>query len=315
VEDEPLCIRTILPYEGKLTIRDVLASQHFELYFFDDLTREMLNFSIFNTDKRIANLNFVPQEARGRDDAKIIQNFNNWFSNRTDSDDKNAMTIKLKEVIYEPRIIMDLTHPNIGLITSELERTIAGKPQEQDIAIAFQNNLNCVVYLNPEKQDSKKEICDVLISLDNKLIIVQAKDSPNIEATITSRSIERKIKSVQKHIVKASKQLKGAISYIQKQPTFSFICNDRKVELPLSSISLIGLIVVTELIDYGFDSENVLKVSKETGVSCVLLEHSRLLTLLHHSNNNQEFLGILETIVAYSQEHNCFPNEYYLKRS
>ena len=75
---------------------------------------------------------------------------------------------------------------------------------------------NSIVFLNPIREDTGTELTDVLAVTEEVVLLIQAKDSPNTEASLR-RPIDRTRSVIRSHIDKAAKQLRGAIAKMQSR--------------------------------------------------------------------------------------------------
>ena len=131
-----------------------------------------------------------------------------WFGSRTREDDDEAITVRLVKNPYgeslafqDVRFPLHQHHGAKGFSTSLLEREEPGSFQEEDIikclSMCFPQDH---IYHSPLRTTDKEEICDVMVINDDRVLIIQAKDSPNIERivqgspplsrTLTRRPIE-----------------------------------------------------------------------------------------------------------------------------
>lgn len=205
----------------------LLSQPEFDVYFFDEHDREMMGVRARNTDAErfrteIEAARFGTYE-RG-DFHEIIQRLERRFSVRDAADDAKAFTITLGERLYPDDFVFidgrDEPYQFQGADQSAamtlLEREAPGPFQERDIAAMLGRVFdNSSIYLNPIRDDTGKELTDVLIVTDEEMLFIQAKDSPNTEASLR-RTIGRKRTAIRSHIGKAAKQLGGAMGHALK---------------------------------------------------------------------------------------------------
>ena len=140
------------------------------------------------------------------------------------------------------------------LITVSLKRpaAVSGSMYETDIALllsrVFESN---EIYLNPFRVDTNKELTDRLIFTDRVMLFIQAKDSPNT-SEILERSIEKKLKTIRKHIVKATNQMRGALTYAQENKGVTIVSENSSIKIDLGKRAIIGIVMVAELFEDDF---------------------------------------------------------------
>lgn len=156
--------------------------------------------------------------------------------------------------------------------------------------------------------DTERELTDVLVYTDQVMLFIQAKDSPNTEAALR-RSVERKQSATRAHIEKASKQLRGAINYAERNGAV-FICTaDGTVTLPIGGRQLFGLVVVREMFDndYAACSAPVLKAARSLRHPAVLLDYSGLHIMARNLHSSACFINGLHQMFAVAIEREEFP--------
>ena len=216
--DEPLTIRTPL-FDEKFTrdVLEVLSSDSLDVHFFDEHNRELLAFRAKNPGAKrfrsIANtMHFVtPTLALARqfhDDMPIR------FGARSAADDKAALTINLMESLFPHNLHLQSQNP--------------GAFNERDIAMSLHRPFGRNhVYRNPVRADNGREFVDVLVATEKTVLLIQAKDSPDTESTL-SRSIGRKKATAAAHIRKAAAQLKGSINYLRSNSSVEVITDGQR---------------------------------------------------------------------------------------
>jgi len=240
------------------------------------------------------------------------------FAYRTVIEDDDAFTIHLGERLYDDDLaIIDARDESTGFQTIEspisittLEREGSpGSMQERDIAQLMARMFTAdQIFLNPFRIDTDREITDVLVVSENYLIFIQAKDSPNTEK-ILSRKIQRKRETIRAHISKATKQIRGALSYAQTNNEMVLKGNDENISIPTTGKQLVGLVIVKELFDdeYIECSAPILKVIRDLEVPIALLDFSQLHTLTHNFSNSDELIDGLYNMVDIALENDQFP--------
>ena len=321
--DEPLVIKTPL-FKGDEMLRDislVLAQNKFELYFFDEHNRELMGVNAINADferfsSEISKASFV--ELNRPEIWTVIKRLDDRFGMRDSNDDACAYTISLEERLYPDDLcITDIRNQFFGFNDSEqsiamvsLEREgDPGPMQERDIAImmgrVFDSN---GIYINPYRNDTNKELTDILVVTDKNILFIQAKDSPNTEE-ILSRSIDRKRKTIRSHIKKASDQLQGALTYARDNGCVVIKSADKPITISLAERQLVGLVLVREMFDddYPECSSPVLKVVRSLELPSVLLDYAGLHIMTQNLTSPMRFINGLFNMLDVGLDNNAFP--------
>ena len=201
--DEPLVLRTLL-FDEPLgnDLLELLTYEEFEAYFFDEHGREWMSYrssvhdksSLIATGQEFGLLTYHPQTVNS-----IYESLDMWFACRTAEDDANAIKVVFEEELHPSDIlILDVRHNDHnyfgsgGYSHSSLKREVPGYYQERDIIACLKRAFGgAQLALNPMRRDNGKEFVDILAVSHNHLLLVQAKDSPNTEVSL-SRTIERK---------------------------------------------------------------------------------------------------------------------------
>lgn len=326
--DEPLVLYTPL-YSGDELLSDLvstLSQSTFHLYFFDEHDRELMGIEAYihnieefkESIKSSAFRKFNQKELKD-----ILELMNDWFSKRTDSDDKNAFIIKFKKLLYPDDIFIIETRPEINSFHgardkpsfTTLERNEPGEFQEHDLA----RMLNRIfpddsIFLNPYRVDTEKELTDVLCVWQKFVLIIQAKDSPNNEPTI-HRTIERKHAIIRSHIKKGTAQLKGTISYVKSQKNLSINTVNGNTSIELKNSLPIGFVIVKELFDDDFSecSSPVLAIANNLEVPCLLFDYSSFHLLTLNCKIPEQFINAIRLIWLSALENGQFPRPRFLQ--
>ena len=301
--DEPLIIRTPL-FMDEFTddFKLLLSSDSFYVHFFDEHSRELLSFRAENPSYhrfRILSslMGFVsPTLGRAR---QVLDAIDSWFGARTSSDDDAAFSIYLRERRFPDCLTENVDNP--------------GELNELDIAMALHRNFETnQVIQNPIRADNRREFVDVLVETPNTLVLIQAKDSPRTESTL-SRNITRKKDISAKHVKKATRQLKGSIDYLQSEDQVEIIADGKFHNVDTSGRDIYGLVIVKELFDADrpISSTPVLSIFDETGIPCILLDQNEFQQLTFFRNNEQGFLAALEDIFSVAYVHRAFPRSRF----
>ena len=301
--DEPLVIRTPL-FNEEIT-RDflqLLSSDSFNVHIFDELSRELFGFRAENPNAHrfrvLSNtMSFVsPNLERAR---QVLDDMQSWFGARSSSDDAAAFNIHLRERLFPDSIAENVNNP--------------GDLNEPDIAMALHRPFRSdQVFSNPVRADKGQEFVDVLVSTAKTVILIQAKDSPSSASALT-RKITRKINTTAKHVRKASRQLQGSINYLQSGDPIEIIIDGKRRSVSMSGRDVLGLVIVKELFDQEQPacSPPVLTVSDETGIPCILLDHTDFQQLTFFRTTEESFVETLKEIFSVACAHGVFPRSRF----
>ena len=170
------------------------------------------------------------------------------------------------------------------------------------------------IFLNPLRADNCEEFVDVMVVTPTRLLLIQAKDSPNTEE-ILRRPIERKISTVLRHLRKATSQLRGSISYVESNDPVVVQCGDASHAIAAGNLEVIALVIVKELFptEYRSYSQLAFEVFDETGVPCLIQDYSQFHDLTHHRRTEPGFFDTLDETMAFALYHDEFPrNRFWL---
>ncbi len=318
--DEPLVIRTpLLDDEMGSGIFDLLCLDEFDIHFFDEQDRELLGYRVqsktadsFRSSRdtiRLASPMYIPS-------TKIDDQMSEFISNRSQGDDENAIVVDLMEELFpsdfmtwdirsEVNSYQGRRHP---MVTS-LERGDPGVFSELDIVnMLLRGFPSDQVFLNPLRADNGREFVDVMVATRDNLLLIQAKDSPNTEESL-SRPIERKISTVLRHLRKATSQLLGSISYVQSSDPFIVRCGDAVHRIASGSLNVTSLIIARELFptEYKSYSQLAFKVFDDTRVPCFIQDYSQFHCLTHHRRTEEGFFDTLDEIFMFAICQDEFP--------
>jgi hypothetical protein len=320
--DEPIVIKS-LQFAGDEFLHDLsrLFSQlEFEVYFFDEHNRELLGVLASNPEaarfhSELSRATF-PEEDLSQLET-MTRRLEQRFAVRSTDDDHKAFTIKLGERLYPDDIMFFDARDGayrfndaegVPAITS-LEREHPGHYQERDIALMMGRLFREEsIFLNPIRDDTGKELTDVMIVADEVMIFVQAKDSPNTEAALR-RSIERKRSAIRSHIDKATKQLRGALSYASQNGGVTIRRPAGPATIPLGEKQLVGLVIVREMFDddYPACSAPILDLVRSQKYPCILLDYSGLHLIARNVGSAAKLVAGLFNMLGLALDHDQFP--------
>lgn len=300
--DEPLVVRTPLLDEplGK-DLLELLTYDELEVYFFDELGREWMSHrasvhdkgSLITTGEEFGLLTFHPNTVDS-----IYENLETWFGYRSAEDDENAIRVVFEEELSPSNIfILDTSaeghdyHGSGGYSHSTLERENPGYFQERDIVACLKRAFpGPQLALNPMRRDNGKEFADIIAINDTHLLLVQAKDSPNTEASL-ARTIDRKRRSSRSQIKKGVNQAKGAASYARGRLSLELSIGGVEFDADVKDKKLVSLVVVQEMFtDEGNSFVTRYREMEGLTDSFVLLDYAALSSFCHEFPDEQELL-------------------------
>ena len=325
-DDEPLVIATML-FSGDDLLTDVvsvLSEPEFNLYFFDEHNREWMGVRAINSDmdrcrRELATSTFTPCSMATYVD--LTNRLHQRFAVRDEEDDRAAFTLTFGERLYpDDLVILDVrpeahqfreaqSHPAIA----QLIREMPGPSRERDIAVLLSRVFPAEsIHLNPFRADTARELTDVMVVTDREILFVEAKDSPNTAISL-SRSLERKRQAVQKHIEKATKQLRGALSYAQHRRGVTIQTTNGPVTVPLDGRQLLGLVVVSEMFDDNqfANSEPLLDLVDNLRLPVMLIDYAGLHTITLNLRTPEGFVDALHNLFDVAIEHRRFPRSIW----
>lgn len=319
VEDEPLVIYTpLFVDEDTSKLVDMLTQPTLDIHFFDEQGREWLGYTCSLT---------CPSIAKDRIERGCLLPFNLnlarlaqmqlrvWFGTRRQSDDQDAISVDFQESHFADDLVILDARPDNHLYQggesfsfSQLERQEPGAFQERDIAHLLGRLFDLKdIYMNPRRMTDREEIADLLVLTDAEIIIVQAKDSPNTEQVLRN-TIDRKKLTAQKALIKAIKQVRGALRYMQSASPFEMIVGNLVVPVKMKGRRVRALIVVKELFndEFGAYSPPLLQLSRETGIPCIALDYAELQAYTAMSSR-EKFFEAFDLVYKHGQEAGQLP--------
>ena len=324
-DGEPLCVRSPLcDDEFARDLFQLLIMKHFEVYFFDEHSRELLSYLVKNSDAikflRILNHNKLAQHKEFERSLFPLGQFDDilmdWFSRRSSIDDAKSLSIKCIRTLFPDDIHIFNANPKINSyhgqkrpIDTILERQDPGFFNELDIVYALHRTFSGnQIYLNPFRVDVPREFVDVLVAAKKYFLLIQAKDSPNTEATI-SRTIDRKKLVSLSHVEKAASQIRGSISYVKSNRDLEIFVDHEKISITTASRFLVGLIIVRELFDDLQSNYNtyIQEIIHDTGVPCFLMDYFSFHLLTHYYRTEGNFIDIICKNIELAAAENRVP--------
>ena len=301
--DEPVVIRTpLVNDEIPRNLVGLLSSDCFYVHFFDEHNRELLGVRVENPDAHrfrvlsdaIRFLSPTLDQAR-----QALDGMQSWVGARSPSDDAAAFTVRLRERLFPDSLEENVENP--------------GDFNEPDIAMALHRPFRGdQVFSNPIRTDNGREFVDVLVATIRTLLLIQAKDSPSTESGLT-RTIDRKKATAAKHVRSASAQLKGSINHLRSGQSIEIVTEGKDRRVSMSGRDVFGLVIVSELFDpeRPVCSPPVLTVFDETGIPCLLLDHTEFQQLTFFRTTEDSFVGALEEIFSAARAEGAFPRSRF----
>lgn len=326
---DPLVVRTLL-FEDEISsvLLAALLEPRLHLHLFDDHGRELAGFVCEvtgSTDLR----EDIESFGRSVPDLDVMadayETVIQWFSHRSDEDDRSAFYVDLREeLIPSDLLTIDLDEDLAGFAGAPLvaHHTLVqeepGPYQERDIVRTLQRIFpNDQLAMNPMRADKPgNEFADALIVTSTHVIIVQAKDSPNTPATL-NRSLERKRINGRGQLADAAKQLQGAINHCRRADVLRVLVDGAGHEFEVAGKKIVGLMVVRELFPDETDHhlQAIAQVRTKTGADAVLLDYAGLAVATFHSSDAESFLDAMDGLSGEAKEGR-YPDvtTYFLQR-
>ena len=261
--------------------------------------------------------NFELSEVEG-----TLQAMEDWFGRRTADDDGRAFTIQFEGVLYPDDLMIIDARPTVydfrgaehHLSVTSLERDEPGAFQERDIVRLLRRAfLGQSIFLNPVRTETGTELADILCLTDEVLVLVQAKDSPNNEATLR-RIIDRKRGVIRAHIEKGARQLQGDLSYVTTREKLALSTSSGAHTLAVAGRLICGLVVVREMFDYDYGpcSVPVLAVARTCGAPCVLLDYAAMHVMTQHLRSPTRLLNGFYQLFESAWENGEYPKPRFI---
>ena len=297
----------------------LFLSRNVDVHFFNELGWEMLAFRaefISTKQHREMLRSAVLPSVKGLNQSAILREMEKWFSLTVPADDKAAIRVVFKESLMPEDVVhidmRDDNHRYHGappVSSTPLERDEPGPFQEKEIIALLHRVFSpSEIYLAPLRTYDKEEMVDILVVTDKVVVLIQAKDSPNIER-IVNNTIERKRSTASKSLVAALGQIKGAITYMRRFPDFVVLINGREVKLDLTGKAIYALTVVKELFsdDYDVYTPPMLELYAKTDIPCIPLSYGELHQYTSYIDNEVGFFDAFMKVFNHGLETGMFP--------
>jgi hypothetical protein len=305
--DSPLTLTTPVFDEDSSQRLWAGLRNEFDVHFFNELNHEMLAYTTSVT---------IPAKARSILDMAKLQPFTmglakqmlnlagQFMGLRDSTDDADAITVSLAEPIFPEEMLLLDARPHLnayqtspGFRHTTLERDEPGALQELDIigllARIFPPEQ---IFHAPLRVTDNEEIADIVIVTDTRVLLIQAKDSPNNYRTLQN-TLQRKRATALKRLAKATGQARGAVRYARSDSLiFQMRVQDVDVLVPMDERSIISLVVVKELFNDCMDEYGrlLIALSEATSAPSVALDYSDLNQYTAHLLGETAFFEALE---------------------
>lgn len=319
--DEPLTIITPLFLEDfSVDFFETVRAKKINVHFFDELSRERLayNATVSTTDEQNMEMREVTLLKFSRPNARaMIDEIFHWFVQRITKDDEKAVNISLNKSIYSEDLYIQDLRPEMhsfngsrGFSNTRLEIEEPGSYQEEDIIKCLLSVFpGCKIFHSPKRTYDKEEMCDILVVTDARVLVIQAKDTPNI-GRISSQKLSRKRSNVLNAMRKAVSQVKGAIGYYRRRiETLEFLIDDEHYSVDIKGLQLNALIIVKELFSDQFNeySPLLLDLVRDKNVPCIALDYPELYQYCAQLQGEEPFFNIYDVVMEYAMKHDEYP--------
>jgi hypothetical protein len=248
--------------------------------------------------------------------SSILNLLTDWFSRSGPEDDAGALTVQFEESLFpDEYVYFDMRAENNsyqgskGFSHTFLERPEPGEFQERDIINLLQRTFPAeCIYSSPLRTYDKEEVVDVMVVTDSSVLLIQAKDSPNIEK-ILSNTLARKRATTNGALKKAIGQASGAMGYLKKGSPMVVVMDGNEVLIEYKGKNIYSLIIVKELFDDDYDvyTPPMLDLAYKTGAPCIALSYSELHEYTTHLVGDAAFFEAYMKVFAYGVDNGVFP--------
>lgn len=320
-DGEPLTIRTPLVDDSESrNLISALVNDKVSVHFFDEHGREFLVYEgeVDIPEVTRQRLTSVALLTGSFLEIQEMQHLvKTWFSLRIPQDDEEAITVRLVRNVYGESIaIQDLRHPlhqhhgSKGFSVSVLEREEPGTFQEEDIikclAMCFPQGQ---IYHGPLRTTDKEEICDVMVISDDHLLVVQAKDSPNIER-IVRQKMSRKRSTASSAFKKAIGQVRGAQTYLRSgSGELRYILDGQENCINIAKKKVTAVVVLKEVFEHdGEDYARALNaLMLERKIPCYVISYGLLFELCYRVRDAGKFFRFSEEVIDFIMTEKDLP--------
>lgn len=319
-EDEPMVIYTPL-FNDDLTshLIQILSHKSIDIHLFDEQNRELLAYES-NLECPPATLDRLSSASFSDFDIELAKSAHDqmmlWFGTRSTEDDLATLKVAFGESLMPEDILIINALPEDNSFQgspsfsfSQLERKEPGAFQEHDIANLMKNLFPAEqIMMNPLRITDHEEIADLLVITETDVMVIQAKDSPNVERVLKS-PLSRKRLATKKALSKAISQTKGALRYLKSMSPLKLLVGGETIEIDIKERSVRALIIVKELFndEYSNYSTPILELSKETHVPCIALDYPELQSYTTVLSSKESFFQAIDRVFTHGRETGMFP--------
>jgi hypothetical protein len=318
-EDEPLTLTTPL-FDESEELWLGLWGGPFDVHFFNELNQEMLGYTT-EVD--------IPEEIwRLWGETKLLpfdfglaremhEEATAFMSGRDTSDEWQALDVRHIEPIFPEGIFFLDVRPHMnayqgspGFRHTTLERDEPGPLQELDIVTLLRRVFPSEeIYHGPLRVTDGEEIADVVVVTPTRLLLIQAKDSPNTEVVLGNTLARKKATSI-KRLTKAARQAKGAVGYARSDSAvLRMRVGGSEVQVSMTGRSVFSLLVVKELFNDMVASSDpvILELATSSATPCVALDYPELAQYTSHLAGEEAFFGALHRVYDFGMANGTFP--------
>lgn len=297
----------------------LFLSPQVDVHFFDELGREMLAYrAAFKSTKKHRDMlrGAVIPSVQGLNQSAILKEMSDWHMISDPAQDEAAISVNfLEPLMPEDIIYFDMRpenhsyHGSPEFSSFTLEREIPGPPQEQEIIALLERTFDSnSIYLAPKRTYDKEEMVDILVATNESVILIQAKDSQNLEGVL-NKTILKKRSATNKALKKAVAQVKGAIGYLRRSEKFVILMGGEEVEIDLLGKKIYSIVVIKELFDDDYDEYTppMLELYRHTGIACIPLSYSELHQYSRFIHGDAAFFEAFMKVFSHGLETGVFP--------
>lgn len=319
--DSPLTLTTPLfkDYDSE-TLWLGLWGEPFDVHFFSELNQEMLAYTteVETSEEALHQFGetklmpFSLNLARSMHDLSV-----EFMGFRTPRDDDEALHVKFLEPIFPVDLVFLDMRPHMnrhqaspGYRQNKLERSEPGPLQELDILGLLRRVFRPdQLFHGPLRITDSEEIADVVIVTDTRILLIQAKDSPNT-SEISGNLLSRKQATSIKQLTKAADQAAGAIRYTRSSArVFKMRVGTAEIPIQMEGRALFSLLVVKELFNDAFGAYDpiLLNLAAKSDAPCVALDYPELAQYTAHLPDEDAFFGALHRVYDFAMIEGTFP--------
>lgn len=297
----------------------LFLSPQVDVHFFDELGREMLayraEFKSTKEHREVLRRAVIPS-VHGLNQSAILNEMSDWHMISGPAEDALAINVSfLEPLMPEDIVYFDMRpenhsyHGSPGFSSYTLEREKPGPLQEKEIISLLERTFDSnSIYLGPKKTHDKEEMVDVLVVTDKSVIMIQAKDSQNLEGVL-NKTIDKKRSATNKALKKAVAQVRGAIGYLKRAENFFVIMDGEEIEIDVEGKRVYSIVVVKELFDDDYDKYTppMLDLYRQTGIATIPLSYSELHQYSRFIHGDDAFFAAFTKVFNYGLETGVFP--------